>query len=75
MLTKYKGFVRGNVVELPADVELSEGSEVTIVVGDIDESLENYWWIKLSEASFARDWDNELDAVYDNWREIYGVKE
>ena len=31
-------------------------------------------WTKLSEVSFARDWDNEKDAVYDNWRELYGVR-
>ena len=31
-------------------------------------------WTKLSEASFARDWDNEKDAAYDNWRELYGVR-
>ncbi|MDZ4277630.1 MAG: helix-turn-helix domain-containing protein [Dehalococcoidia bacterium] len=32
-------------------------------------------WAKLSEASFVRDWDNEKDASYDNWREIYGVRQ
>jgi excisionase family DNA binding protein len=32
-------------------------------------------WTKLSEASFAGDWDNEKDAAYDNWRELYGVRE
>ncbi len=32
-------------------------------------------WTKLSEASFAIDWDNEKDAAYDNWRELYGVRE
>ena len=31
-------------------------------------------WTRLSEASFARDWDNEKDAAYDNWRDIYGVR-
>ena len=36
---------------------------------------EDLAWTKLSEASFAEDWDNEKDAVYDNWREIYGVRE
>ncbi|HEY7467686.1 MAG TPA: helix-turn-helix domain-containing protein [Dehalococcoidia bacterium] len=30
-------------------------------------------WAALAEDSFARDWDNPLDAAYDNWREIYGV--
>jgi excisionase family DNA binding protein len=32
-------------------------------------------WTRLSEASFARDWDNDKDAAYDNWRELYGVRE
>lgn len=32
-------------------------------------------WLKLAESSFAKDWDNESDAVYDNWRELYGVRD
>jgi len=32
-------------------------------------------WLRLAETSFASDWDNELDAIYDNWRELYGVEE
>lgn len=28
-------------------------------------------WTTLSEGSFAQDWDNEEDAVYDNWKELY----
>ena len=39
------------------------------------DSAEGEAWARLSEASFAEDWDNEKDAVYDNWREIYGVRE
>ncbi len=30
-------------------------------------------WAMLSHDSFARDWDNDKDAIYDNWRERYGV--
>ena len=26
-----------------------------------------------SDEVFAKTWDNDEDAVYDNWREIYGV--
>lgn len=32
-------------------------------------------WARLSEESFARDWENDLDAAYDKWREHYGVRE
>ena len=27
-----------------------------------------------SEEAFREDWDNALDADYDNWREAYGVQ-
>ena len=30
-------------------------------------------WHVASEETFARIWDNEHDAIYDNWRELYGV--
>jgi hypothetical protein len=32
-------------------------------------------WAALAEQSFAKDWDNEEDAIYDNWREHYHVRE
>jgi excisionase family DNA binding protein len=28
-----------------------------------------------SDEVFFKTWDNDADAVYDNWREIYGVPE
>ncbi|HFD39224.1 MAG TPA: hypothetical protein ENJ31_05170 [Anaerolineae bacterium] len=30
-------------------------------------------WSALGLESFQRDWDNDEDAIYDNWREYYGV--
>ncbi len=30
-------------------------------------------WHRLSEASLRRVWDNEQDAAYDDWRNLYGV--
>jgi hypothetical protein len=34
---------------------------------------ERYEWHTASEEAFTRVWDNEHDAIYDNWRELYGV--
>jgi hypothetical protein len=28
-------------------------------------------WHRASLASFAKDWDNDEDAIYDNWQEHY----
>lgn len=41
----------------------------------LDSDLEQKGWSFLSEASLQRVWDNEQDAVYDNWRELYGIPE
>ena len=30
-------------------------------------------WAAMSLSTFHRDWDNAEDAIYDNWRELYGV--
>lgn len=30
-------------------------------------------WQQLSLSAFEQEWDNEEDAIYDNWRAIYGV--
>ena len=38
-----------------------------------DERAERQGWSFLSEASLQRIWDNEEDAIYDDWRELYGV--
>ena len=32
-------------------------------------------WAALAAQRFANDWDNEDDAIYDNWREHYHVRE
>lgn len=30
-------------------------------------------WSRLAESTFARDWDNPLDAAYDHWGEAHGA--
>lgn len=32
-------------------------------------------WGAAAVTSFAKDWDNEQDAIYDNWKERYDVSE
>jgi hypothetical protein len=38
-------------------------------------SPEEVAWLHFAEGAFAADWDNEQDALYDNWRQIYGVRQ
>ena len=37
------------------------------------ESADEADWSTMSLDTFQRDWDNAEDAIYDNWRELYGV--
>ena len=32
-------------------------------------------WSVLSAEALNRVWDNDADAVYDNWKELYGVQQ
>ena len=40
-----------------------------------DPDLDRQAWYRLSEPSLLRVWDNDPDAAYDNWRELYDVSE
>jgi hypothetical protein len=42
----------------------------SVLTGDLDDEAD---WSAMSLATFQRDWNNAEDAVYDNWRELYGV--
>ncbi len=39
----------------------------------VDAQAEQRGWSFLSERSLERVWDNDEDAIYDNWKELYGV--
>jgi hypothetical protein len=47
------------------------------ILFDLSESedAERRAWSAMSLNSLARVWNNDADAVYDNWRELYGVPE
>jgi hypothetical protein len=56
----------GRIIEKALDILFS-------LTDLFDERTERQGWSFLSEAALQRVWDNEEDAVYDNWRELYGV--
>ena len=44
------------------------------VVRRLSEAGETAPFSVLAEEAFARTWDNPADAVYDHWRDIYGIR-
>ena len=43
----------------------------SILIGETQDESD---WMALSLTSFQRDWDNDEDAIYDNWRTHYGIQ-
>jgi hypothetical protein len=39
----------------------------------VDEAEDAADWLALGLTTFEKDWNNPDDAIYDNWREAYGV--
>jgi hypothetical protein len=39
----------------------------------LNEGTERQGWSFLSDVALQRVWDNEADAVYDNWRALYDL--
>ena len=70
---------------LRAVAEAQEVSEEEVILRMLDIFLESVetlegeinrrTWHTLGMAAFERAWDNEEDAIYDNWRELYGFSE
>ena len=44
-------------------------------VEELQEAMEAEALARLAESSFAQDWDNEEDDIYNNWKALYGVSE
>ncbi|MEZ4728663.1 MAG: hypothetical protein R3E79_16130 [Caldilineaceae bacterium] len=42
----------------------------SLLTKEVDDEVD---WQELSLSAFEKDWDNEEDAIYDNWRTHYGV--
>ncbi len=42
----------------------------SVLTKEIDDESD---WQQMSLSAFEKEWDNEEDAIYDNWRELYGV--
>jgi len=42
----------------------------SVLIGEPGEEAD---WSAMGLKAFQQDWDNAEDAIYDNWRELYGV--
>ena len=69
------------VIEPLEKVEFKEGEELFITITEmftkefIREEEQRYkQWDSLAISGFAEDWENQKDAIYDNWEKYYHVQ-
>ena len=61
-----------HIKALSEDQLIEKALDVLFSLADLLESRsERQGWSFLSEDSLRRVWDNDKDAIYDNWRELY----
>ncbi len=60
--------------QLTEDQVIAKALDILFNLTDLlDARAEQRGWSFLSEDALRRVWDNDEDAAYDNWRELYGV--
>ena len=84
-ITREVSLPEGQVIQLEQLAAMRQISESKIIENALniffsfaeilDETVDRSDWQRLSEASLLRLWDNEQDAVYDDWRDLYGVSQ
>jgi predicted DNA-binding antitoxin AbrB/MazE fold protein len=79
-MVRAKGRYRNQVLELEQPLALPEGTRVEVDVYVTDESQqsdahdsEEHSWALLGTARLEDEWDNPGDAIYDDWKRLYGV--
>ena len=74
-MIRIKGWYRDQKLELEHPLELADGAEVEIEVhtSETQEAKEKEAWQELGMSRLEEEWDNPKDAVYDNWRKLYGA--
>jgi hypothetical protein len=66
------GRVKGNVVELLEPGGLQDGALVEVEIHPVSETED---WHNLGMSRLEEEWDNPEDAIYDDWKRLYGVHE
>jgi hypothetical protein len=69
-MIRVRGRCVGGRIELESPVPLTDGTPVEVVVQPIPDDPDD--WADAAAERLEREWDNDRDAVYDDWKRLYG---
>jgi hypothetical protein len=72
MTIRLRGHIRGGQIELDQPVCLPDGETVEVLI-QASPADEREDWQAAGMARLEQEWDNPEDAIYDDWRTLYGV--
>ncbi len=74
-MVRATGRYRNQCVELDQPIELADDTPVEVQIHPIAESdrAERTHWAELGMDRLEEEWDTPEDAVYDDWKRLYGV--
>ena len=74
-MVRAKGRYRDQVLELEEPLALPDGAvvEIDIYLADEIQEFEMDSWSLLGMTRLEEVWNNPDDAVYDDWKKLYGV--
>ena len=71
-MIRVKGRCQNKSLRLDEPVDLPDGTEVVIEIRPVCDA-EDERWRDLGMTRLESEWDNPDDAVYDNWKKLYGL--
>ncbi len=74
-MIRARGRYQNQAVEFEQPLQIAEGTEVEVEihVGQPPERAEGEGWAALGMSRLEQEWDNPEDAIYDDWKNLYGV--
>jgi hypothetical protein len=68
-MIRVRGRCVGGRIELDDPVPFTDGTPVEVVIEAVPDAAD---WADVAAERLEREWDNDRDAVYDDWKRLYG---
>lgn len=72
-MIRLRGTYRNQTLELDRPLPFADGEVIEVDIVSPDAELRE-GWSQLGMKRLEQEWDNDRDAIYDNWRNLYGVQ-
>jgi hypothetical protein len=72
VMIRVKGLYHNQTLDLDRPLNLADGTEVEVEIYTPEEAARQDW-AELGMSRLEAEWDNPTDAIYDDWKKLYGV--